>query len=103
MQAIRNLLLLTLICIISANESVHSQNHITDLTANWDTIRVLKNPYKGWYHHLLDNGIKKYGIRDDSAFASFPGMDHIYLRLAWSYLEPAEGQFDWTDIDRVVA
>lgn len=103
MQAIRNLLLLTLICITSANESVYPQNKIIDLKPYHDTIRVLKNPYKGWYHHLLDNGIKKYGIRDDSAFASFPVMDHIYLRLAWSYLEPAEGQFDWTDIDRVIA
>lgn len=103
MQAIRKLLFLTLIWVTSANETVYSQNQITDLTANWDTMRVLKNPYKGWYHHLLDNGIKNYHIRDDSAFAAFPGMDHIYLRLAWSYLEPAEGLFDWTDIDRVVA
>jgi hypothetical protein len=33
---------------------------------------------------------------------SFPGMDHIYLRLAWSYLESAEGKFDWSYIDRIV-
>jgi hypothetical protein len=69
---------------------------------NWDSVRVLKNPYKGWYHHLLDNGINKYAIKDDSVFAAFPGMDHLYLRLCWSYLEPEEGQYDWHYIDEVV-
>lgn len=73
-----------------------------DFKANWDTIRVLKNPHKGWYHHLLDNGIEHYAIHNDSLFRNFPGMDHLYLRLAWSYLEPSEGQFDWHRIDEVV-
>lgn len=73
-----------------------------DLTPHWDTLRVLENPHKGWYHHLLDNGISKYPITDDSLFYSFPGMDHLYLRLAWSYLEPEEGVFDWHRIDEVV-
>lgn len=70
--------------------------------SSWDTIRVLENPHKGWYHHLLDNGIEGYKISDDSVFASFPGMDHLYLRLAWSYLEPEEGKYDWHRIDEVV-
>lgn len=71
-------------------------------TENWDTTRVLKNPDKGWYHHLLDNGITTYAIQNDSVFQSFPGMNHLYLRLAWSYLEPKEGQYDWHRIDEVV-
>lgn len=73
-----------------------------DFRPRWDSVRVLKNPHKGWYHHLLDNGIDKYAIRDDSLFKSFPGMDHLYLRLAWSYLEPREGQYDWHWIDEIV-
>jgi hypothetical protein len=68
----------------------------------WDTTLVLNNPHKGWYHHLLDNGISKYPITNDSLFYAFPGMDHLYLRLAWSYLEPEEGVFDWSYIDEVV-
>ena len=36
----------------------------TDLSAKWDTIRPLANPDKGWYHHMLDNGIGKYGLKD---------------------------------------
>jgi hypothetical protein len=29
-------------------------------------------------------------------------MDHLYLRLAWAYLEPQEGKFDWDVIDRII-
>ena len=29
-------------------------------------------------------------------------MDHIYLRLAWSYLEPEEGRYNWKVIDEVI-
>ena len=65
-----------------------------DFKVQWDTTRVLKNPHKGWYHHLLDNGVDKYKIQNEQAFLKFPGMDHLYLRLAWSYLEPSEGQYD---------
>jgi hypothetical protein len=75
---------------------------ITDFKPHWDTTRVLKNPYKGWYHHLLDNGVETYKIQDEQTFLKFPGMDHLYLRLAWSYLEPEEGKYDWHKIDEVV-
>ena len=73
-----------------------------DFKPNWDTLRVLENPHKGWYHHLLDNGISTYKINDEKLFRSFPCMDHLYLRLAWSYLEPEEGKYDWNRIDEVV-
>jgi len=86
---------------ISCSSGYYTDRKI-DFTSQWDTIRVLENPYKGWYHHLLDNGIGQYPIKDDSLFASFPGTDHIYLRLAWSYLEPKQGEFDWSYIDQVV-
>ena len=79
-----------------------STDHEISFNSQWDTLRVLKNPYKGWYHHLLDNGVERYQIKNDSLFTSFPGMDHLYLRLAWSYLEPEEGRYDWHRIDEVV-
>ncbi len=102
MKRTHYLLIFLFICLISACGSVHTQNQKIDFRSQWDTIRVLNNPYKGWYHHLLDNGVSQYAIKNDSIFASFPAMDHIYLRLAWSYLEPKEGEFDWSYIDRVV-
>jgi hypothetical protein len=83
-------------------ETITTETITVDLTDKWDETRVLKNPHKGWYHHLLDNGVAKYSIENDSIFTSFPGMDHLYLRLAWSYLEPREGEFDWHRIDEVV-
>jgi len=73
-----------------------------DLTGLQDARRVLLNPHKGWYHHYPDNHINKYEIARDSDLLEFPGMDHLYIRLAWAYLEPREGQFDWGVIDRII-
>ncbi len=73
-----------------------------DLTALHDATRVLVNPHKGWYHHYPDNHPDKYRIARDADLLEFPGMDHVYIRLAWAYLEPKEGQFDWAVIDRII-
>jgi hypothetical protein len=73
-----------------------------DLTPAHDAGRVLINPHKGWYHHFPDNHIDKYKIARDADLLEFPGMDHLYIRLAWAYLEPKEGQFDWAVIDRLI-
>lgn len=73
-----------------------------DLTPLQDAQRLLVNPHKGWYHHYPDNHIDKYKIASDADLLDFPGMDHLYLRLAWAYLEPAEGQFRWEVIDSLI-
>ena len=73
-----------------------------DLTALHDATRVLVNPHKGWYHHFPDNHPDKYRVARDTDLVEFPGMDHLYIRMAWAYLEPREGQFDWAVIDRLV-
>lgn len=73
-----------------------------DLRPQWDATTPLHNPHKGWYHHYFDNHVKKYLVERDEELANFPGMDHLYLRLAWSYLEPAEGKFNWKIIDDVI-
>lgn len=75
---------------------------VHDLTPLHDAARVLVNPHKGWYHHFPDNHINKYQIAHDADLLEFPGMDHLYIRLAWAYLEPKEGQFDWAVIDRII-
>lgn len=72
-----------------------------DLTGMWNSQKVLKNPHKGWYHHYYDNGLWGYKTQTDSDLDSFPGMNHLYIRLAWSYLEPEEGKFNWALIDEV--
>lgn len=100
MRKVFFLLLSGLLCCFSWSCNFTPQK--TDLTSNWDTIRPLANPDKGWYHHMLDNGIDRYLIQDEKYLTNFPGMDHLYLRLAWAFLEPEEGKFDWSYIDNIV-
>jgi hypothetical protein len=71
-----------------------------DMKVHWNDQIPLENPHKGWYHHFPDNHINKYKIASDSDLTEFPGMDHLYIRLAWAYLEPLEGQFNWDVIDQ---
>ncbi len=78
------------------------QSVVHDLAPLHDATRVLFNPHKGWYHHYPDNHINKYQIVRDADLIEFPGMDHLYLRLAWAYLEPREGEFDWAVMDRIM-
>ncbi|HYW79630.1 MAG TPA: beta-galactosidase [Thermoguttaceae bacterium] len=73
-----------------------------DLRPHWDDSIPLANPHKGWYHHYFDNGMAKYLPQRDEDLLELPGMDHIYLRLAWAYLEPEEGRYNWAVIDRVI-
>jgi len=75
-----------------------------DMTPYWDKTIGLENPHKGWYHHYPDNHLTaRYPIAKDSDLVDFPGMDHLYMRLAWAYLEPEEGRFDWPVIDRTIS
>lgn len=76
---------------------------VVDLRPDWDAARPLPNPDKGWYHHYFDNSIDRYLVERDEELTQFPGMDHIYLRLAWAYLEPEEGRFRWEVIDEPIA
>jgi hypothetical protein len=63
-----------------------------DLTALHDAKRVLVNPHKGWYHHFPDNHPNKYQIARDADLLEFPGMDHLYMRLARSEEHTSELQ-----------
>jgi len=76
---------------------------VFDMRPHWDDQAALANPHKGWYHHHLDNGLRKYLVQDDRELLDFPGMDHLYLRLAWSYLEPEEGRYRWEVVDPIIA
>ena len=70
----------------------------------WDTEKICHNPHKGWYLHYFDNSLNVYGpnLASDDYLEDFPGLNDVYLRLAWSYLEPEEGKFNWTVIDTVI-
>lgn len=75
--------------------------------AEWITVRPvdngmpLENPGMGWVFHHYDNGLTGYGEPLGPAFdgREFPGLSVVYLRLAWSHVEPAEGRFNWSILD----
>ena len=75
-----------------------------NLEKYWDSTRVCNNPHKGWNIHYFSNSITNYGNRlsPDDSLSDFPGLNDIYLRLAWSYLEPEEGRYNWEVIDSVI-
>ena len=62
-----------------------------------DTGMALVNPGMGWVLHFYDNSLSNYGTKlaPSDTVDDFPGLSVVYLRLAWSYLEPEEGKFDW--------
>jgi hypothetical protein len=66
-----------------------------------DTGVALVNPGMGWAFHHYDNNIERYGLHlePSDTVDDFPGASVIYLRLAWSYLEPEEGKFNWSIVD----
>jgi hypothetical protein len=86
----------------SSTAPAQPAEQIIDLRAQWDETTPLANPHKGWYHHYPDNHIRKYEIPQDDDLLKFPGMDHLYIRLAWAYLEPQEGRFNWPVIDDLI-
>jgi hypothetical protein len=75
-----------------------------NLERYWDSTRMCNNPHKGWCIHYYDNGIKEYGNRmaKNDSLPDFPCLNDIYLRLAWSYLEPEEGMYNWILIDSII-
>ena len=74
-----------------------------DLRPQWDETIPLANPHKGWYHHFFDNTVDKYLLESDAELTDFPGMDHIYLRLAGLIWSRQEGRFNWSVVDGPIA
>ena len=66
-----------------------------------DTGQALVNPGMGWVLHHYDNIASNYGskLEPSDTVDDFPGVGVVYLRIAWSYLEPQEGQFNWSVLD----
>ncbi len=66
-----------------------------------DTGAGLTNPGMGWVFHHYDNSIQNYGVdlEPSDTVDEFPGVGVIYLRLAWSHVEPEESKFNWSVVD----
>lgn len=70
-----------------------------------DTGVGLVNPGMGWVFHYYDNVPTNYGskLAPSDTVDEFPGLSVVYLRIPWSYLEPVEGQFNWSVLDSPAA
>lgn len=88
----------------TSENTTSSEEKTFDLTELADAETALDNPDKGWYIHYYDNELTKYGngLMPEDIEGQIKSLDHVYLRLAWSYLEPKEGKFDWDVIDKVI-
>jgi len=66
--------------------------------------RALNNPGMGLVFHHYDNSAFGYGEPFGPGFdgSTFPGLDVAYLRIAWSYLEPEEWNYQWALLDTVI-
>jgi hypothetical protein len=62
---------------------------------------ALVNPGMGWTLHFYSNIIRNYGSRLEpwDTLDDWPGLSVIYLRVPWSFLEPKEGEFNWSLFD----
>ena len=88
-----------IILLASIPIALHAQNRT--IVRPKDTGAALVNPGMGWVFHHYDNDIVRYGgkLEPWDTVDEFPGVGVIYLRLAWSYLEPEEGKFNWSVVD----
>ncbi len=66
-----------------------------------DTGEALVNPGMGWTLHYYSNYIENYGskLEPSDTLDDWPGLSVIYLRVPWSFLEPKEGEFNWSLLD----
>ncbi len=66
-----------------------------------DNGKALVNPQMGWTFHYYSNITDNYGSRlaPSDTLDDFPGLSTIYLRLPWAFIEPNEGEYDWSIVD----
>ena len=66
-----------------------------------DTGEALANRGMGWVLHHYDNIAFHYGgkLEPSDTVDDFPGVTTVYLRIAWSHIEPEEGRFNWSVLD----
>jgi hypothetical protein len=92
------------IAMLLAVAAVASAQQKTITVRPADHGRALVNPGMGWQVQHYDNDIRRYTLDLDPSdrLDDFPGIGSAYIRLAWSYIEPEEGRFNWPIVDTAV-
>lgn len=63
--------------------------------------QALINPGMGWVTYFYSNLFQNYGskLEPSDTVRYFPGMNTVFLRIPWAFIEPQEGSFVWEILD----
>ncbi len=66
-----------------------------------DNGKALVNPNMGWVHHYYSGRTGNYGyyLEPSDSLDWFPGASVQYMRIPWAFVEPKDGQFNWSIFD----
>src|SRR5690554_3057545 len=85
-----------------ANSSVTTRvsDNVTKATLK-DSGEALINPGMGWVTYYYSNLFQNYGskLEPSDTVQYFPGMNTVFFRIPWSFIEPKEGEFIWEILD----
>ncbi len=100
MRSVRNWFGICLIAALTAITGSHAEEQAVVVRPQ-DTGQPLANPGMGWVLHHYDNIAFNYGgrLEPSDTVDDFPGVTTVYLRIAWSHIEPQEGRFNWSVLD----
>jgi hypothetical protein len=62
---------------------------------------ALINPGMGWVTYFYSNLYQNYGskLEPSDTVRYFPGMNTVFLRIPWAFIEPEENSFIWEILD----
>lgn len=62
---------------------------------------ALINPGMGWVTYFYSNLYQNYGskLRPSDTVRYFPGMNTVFLRIPWAFVEPEEQRYVWEILD----
>jgi len=88
------------VCVLSPGNGVRAEDEAA-VVRPADNGAALVNPGMGWVFHYYDNIPAHYGskLAPADTLDNWPGLSVIYLRIPWSYIEPAEGRYSWSVLD----
>ena len=98
-RSLRRIAVVSFACVQVLNAAGQNQVRVNPV----DTGEALTNPGMGWVFYYYDDDLRQFGagLDPNDTVDYFPGVSVVYFRVPWSFIEPDEGQFNWSLIDSV--